>query len=189
MKRIISLAMAFSLLFSLNSCFGEFALVRKVYKWNDSVVNNDLAKTLLFYGLNIIPVYSIAGSIDYFILNLIEFWSGSNPLAMAPGEVEKDTMNIDGEDYTVYASYNRFDIEDANGNKITSLSFCPESNTWSKIDEQEETPLVQYISIDGSSEALVFQNGEAVASFDLDQYYSKSDVSAKLKEATLSTCD
>ena len=107
---------------------------------------------------------------------------------MAPGEVEEGTMNIDGEEYKVFASQNRFDIQDADGSTITSLVFSPESNTWSKTEHNQEVPLVQYISIDGSNEALVFQEGEAVASFNLEENYSKEEVSTKLHEATLSAC-
>lgn len=61
-------------------CFGKFALTRKVYGWNDSL-GNKFVKTLVFWGLIIVPVYEIAGAADYFILNLIEFWTGSNPVA------------------------------------------------------------------------------------------------------------
>lgn len=188
MKKIINLFLAGTLLFSLSSCFGDFALTKKVYKWNDSVVNDKMAKTLLFYGLNIIPVYSVAGTIDFFILNFLEFWNGSNPMAMAPGEIEEGEMSIDGEDYTVIASQNRFDFKDAEGVLVKSVVFNPESNTWSKLENATETPLVQYISIDGSDEALVFKNGEAAASFDLSKQYSREEVSTKLHEASLSAC-
>jgi len=163
-------------------------LVRKVYKWNDTVVENKIAKTLIFYGLNIIPVYGIAGAIDYFILNLLEFWSGSNPMAMGPGELEEGKMTIDGEEYIVIASQNKFDIKNSEGMLVNSLVFSPESNTWSKVEGNVETPLVQYISIDGSDEALVFQGGEAVASFNLDEQYSIEEVSTKLQKASLSAC-
>jgi len=188
MKRIINLVLAGSLLFSVTSCFGEFALVRKVYDWNEDVVDNKFAQTLLFYGLNIIPVYGIAGAVDFYILNLIEFWSGSNPMAMAPGEMEEGQMSIDGEDYTVIASQNRFDIKDSEGALVKSVVFSPETNTWSKVEDATETPLVQYISIDGSDEALVFEDGEAVASFNLAKQYTRKEVSIKLHEASLSAC-
>lgn len=61
-------------------CFGKFALTRKVYGWNDGL-GNKFVKTLVFWGLIIIPVYELAGAADYFIFNLLEFWTGSNPVA------------------------------------------------------------------------------------------------------------
>ncbi len=188
MKKIINLVLAGSLLFSVTSCFGEFALVKKVYKWNEDVVDNKFAQSLLFYGLNIIPVYGLAGAVDLYILNLIEFWSGSIPMAMAPGETEEGQMSIDGEDYTVIASQNRFDITDAEGDLVKSLVFNPKTNTWSKVEKATETPLVQYISIDGSNEALIFEEGEAVASFDLEQQYTRKEISTRLQESSLSAC-
>jgi len=109
-------------------------------------------------------------------------------MAMAPGETEEGQMSIDGKDYTVMASLNRFDIKDSEGELVKSLVFNPESNTWSKVEDAKETPLVQYISIDGSNEALVFQDGDAVASFDLSKQYTSSEVSSKLHESSLSAC-
>lgn len=61
-------------------CFGKFALTRKVYGWNDSL-GNKFVKSIVFWGLQIIPVYGIAGFADMFILNVLEFWTGSNPVA------------------------------------------------------------------------------------------------------------
>lgn len=63
-----------------SGCFGKFALTRKVYGWNDTL-GNKFVKTLVFWGLIIIPVYELAGAADYFIFNLLEFWTGSNPMA------------------------------------------------------------------------------------------------------------
>ncbi len=42
--------------FSISStgCFGEFALTRKVYSFNDGLGNN-FVKTIVFYAMNIVP--------------------------------------------------------------------------------------------------------------------------------------
>ncbi|MFN3875083.1 MAG: DUF3332 family protein, partial [Flavobacteriales bacterium] len=72
MKKLAKPAMFIGLLslgFAQTGCFGEFALVRKVYNWNDSM-SNKFVKTLLFYAMNIIPVYGVAALIDFVILNL-----------------------------------------------------------------------------------------------------------------------
>jgi hypothetical protein len=70
------------------SCFGGFQTTRKVYQWNEGVSGNKFVNNLVFYGLNIIPVYPVAGTLDLFIFNLIEFWTGSNPMALNEGEFE-----------------------------------------------------------------------------------------------------
>jgi len=86
-NRIVSfgLVLLFALAASpLSGCFGKFALTQKVYKWNNSL-GNKFVKTLVFWAFCIIPVYEVVvGFLDPVIFNLIEFWSGSNPLAMGP---------------------------------------------------------------------------------------------------------
>ncbi len=66
-------------------CYGKFALTRKLYDWNGSL-GNKFVNTLVMWVLMIIPVYGVVTFIDGFILNLIEFWSGSNPLATVDHE-------------------------------------------------------------------------------------------------------
>lgn len=94
-KPIVTLAVFGVLLGSTANCFGKFSLIRKVYQFNDSInvgggLVNRFVKTLVFYVLNFIPVYGIAGLVDVVILNLIEFWTGSNPLAL--GEFDEKGM-------------------------------------------------------------------------------------------------
>lgn len=67
-------------LVSASGCYGQFALTRKLYTWNGSFGSKFLS-TLLMWVMMIIPVYEVVGLIDLWILNLIEFWTGSNPLA------------------------------------------------------------------------------------------------------------
>ncbi len=64
-------------------CMGSFVLTRKLYAWNESFTDSKMVNNLVFWGLNILPVYSLAVAGDAVILNLIEFWSGSNPLGDA----------------------------------------------------------------------------------------------------------
>lgn len=61
------------------SCFGRFQLVRNVYEANASVKDKYVrsAVTWLFV---IVPVYGLAGLVDFVVLNVIEFWQGKNPM-------------------------------------------------------------------------------------------------------------
>jgi hypothetical protein len=65
----------------LSGCYGKFALTKKLYDWNGSFGNKFLS-TVIMWVFMIIPVYGVCTFIDGFVLNLIEFWTGSNPLAM-----------------------------------------------------------------------------------------------------------
>jgi hypothetical protein len=114
---------------SLTGCFGEFALTRKLYEWNDDVSSEKFVKTLVFYGLNIIPVYSIVGMADIVIFNLIEFWTGSNPISMTEGEHEYQFVEINGSTFQMHASKNMMEISRLNdGNMEHCVTFTFDQN-------------------------------------------------------------
>jgi hypothetical protein len=118
--------------FTQVGCFGKFALTRMIYEWNDSLGNNFL-KSLVMWVLIIIPVYAIAGFVDIVLLNLIEFWSGSNPLAMKEGEVEKQLLTKCGVTYELTATKNSFHVKQLDGieaGREVSLLYSPENGKW-----------------------------------------------------------
>lgn len=83
--------------------------------------------------LFIIPVYWLAAFIDIAILNLIEFWTGSNPISMKPGEMERQLVVKDGETFEITATQNRFDIVQISGEKAgraVALRFDTKSSNW-----------------------------------------------------------
>jgi hypothetical protein len=82
MKKRVLLPVSLALLTTLGTaCFGQFAATRMVYRWNGGITNSKFVHTLVLYAFIILPVYSIAGALDFFILNVIEFWTGNNLLA------------------------------------------------------------------------------------------------------------
>ncbi len=124
-------------------CFGEFAIVRKVYTWNKDVSSSKFVQTIVFWAFSIIPVYNIAGFLDVVIFNLIEFWSGSNPMAMKDGQIEKNIVKgKDGKSYEITATKNRFDIKEVNGTKVQSMLFNPEEGSCSVIVNGKLSKLV-----------------------------------------------
>ncbi len=64
-------------------CYGKFALVSKLHAWNGSL-GSKVAQQFVFWAFLILPVYGACMFVDAVILNLIEFWSGKNPLAELP---------------------------------------------------------------------------------------------------------
>jgi hypothetical protein len=62
-------------------CFGKFQLTRKLYDINQSIDDKYVrsAATWIF----VIP-YALTGILDLVIFNVIEFWTGENPVASAP---------------------------------------------------------------------------------------------------------
>lgn len=153
MKKTIINSVAILLLsvFSFGSvgCFGNFSLTRKVYTWNEGIGGDDLmgrfVKTLVFYGMCIIPIYGVAGLVDVVILNLVEFWTGSNPVAMKAGEVEQRVINHNGIKYEVTATQNNFHIvplEGVDKGKVTDLTFDPATQSWTVSNEKGSQKIV-----------------------------------------------
>ena len=64
-------------------CFGKFQLTRKVYDINQSIDEKYIrsAATWIFV---IAQVYTVAALLDLIVFNVMEFWSGENPVASAP---------------------------------------------------------------------------------------------------------
>lgn len=66
-------------------CYGKFALTQKLYGWNGSL-GNKFVNTIVLWAFIILPVYEVCAFVDFVALNLIEFWSGTNPLAQLDHE-------------------------------------------------------------------------------------------------------
>ena len=80
---LVVTALASSMLFS--SCIGSFGLFNRLLDWNKNI-DNKFVNELVF--VVFLPVYSVAMLADGLVLNSIEFWSGTNPVADA-GTVKK----------------------------------------------------------------------------------------------------
>ena len=64
-------------------CFGKFQLTRKVYDINQSIDEKYVrsAATWIFV---IVQVYTVAALVDLIVFNVMEFWTGENPIASGP---------------------------------------------------------------------------------------------------------
>ena len=126
-------------------CLGSFAITKKLYRWNQSATGNKYLDNGVFWVLNIIPVYEIVVFVDVVILNLVEFWSGSNPMAMAPGEIEKGIVKgNDGNTYEMTVTQNKYEMVALTGNhkgEKSSLFYTPATQTWSIAKNNETRPL------------------------------------------------
>ncbi len=89
-KSLIALALAAA--FTLTACYGSYSLTNKLYKWNGTLGNKWLNSCVHFI-LWVIPVYEICiGLVDGLVLNTVEFWTGSNPIASNDTYFEKDAQ-------------------------------------------------------------------------------------------------
>ena len=74
----------------LSGCYGKNACFNKLHDWNGTLGDkwiNSIVHFILFW----LPVYGIClFLVDGLVLNTIEFWTGSNPLASGDSYFEKD---------------------------------------------------------------------------------------------------
>jgi hypothetical protein len=121
-KVLVSVMLALVLLSVSTSCYGKFELSRKVYKWNGSL-GNKFVKTAVMWGLWVVPVYEVAGMADLWILNVIEFWTGSNPMALKASDKELQQVKMDDKDFIISATKNRMDIENKETGETVALFY------------------------------------------------------------------
>ena len=94
-----------------------------------------------FIGLNIVPVYWVASFADVLVLNSIEFWTGSNPVA-ASNEV-KVVKNNAGENVQISAIENGYSL--TNGTNELQLIYNEAEMTWNAVYENQSTEIVKII--------------------------------------------
>ena len=126
-KRYLSVAVVLTLLasFTFTSCIGSFALSNKLLSWNKQI-GNKFVNELVFFCFWILPVYEVTGLADILVLNSIEFWSGSNPVAQGRSVIDgadgRYLVDCDGKGYTITSE---------NDGSVVRLDFDAEDNSWS----------------------------------------------------------
>lgn len=133
----------------LSGCYGSFSLTSKLHQWNGSV-GNKFVNELVFLAFVIVPVYEVTAFIDAVVLNTIEFWSGSNPMAMKEGEKEQKVVEINGKQYRLTAQKNKMTVEDLQKGKIeTEMIFNEADNSWYLVKGKKLQKLVNVEMKDG----------------------------------------
>lgn len=113
--------------FVTTSCIGSFSLTNKLLSWNKQV-GNKFVNELVFFAFWILPVYEVSCLADVLVLNSIEFWSGSNPVAQGRTVIEGQ----DGR-YLVDCDATGYTITSENDGSVVRLNFEEENKTWSVV--------------------------------------------------------
>ncbi|HPF09737.1 MAG TPA: DUF3332 domain-containing protein, partial [Candidatus Cloacimonadota bacterium] len=158
--KLTSMALIVVLLaIGLSGCFGNFAATRKVYDFNKSF-GDKWVNQIMFWVLSWIPVYGVAGTADVLIFNTVEFWTGSNPLAMAPGEEVIKYASENGKDLKITIRQNQIHVEDlANPGQDLALQYKPFEKSWYY---QTEEGLVKIATISQDQASFFRPNGKAL---------------------------
>jgi len=138
---------------SVGGCYGSYALFNAVHKWNGSIGNKWINSVvhLVFW---IIPVYGICTFADFILFNTIEFWTGSNPIAM--GDTYQET---DGKGNKVYAVKNpdgtlSVSLTDVAGNKADFM-LVRDENVIRVVNTEGEVIATQIVDKEGEVVAQV----------------------------------
>lgn len=142
--------------FLFSSCIGSFGLHSKLLSWNEGI-GNKFVNELVYLAFNIIPVYGICYLADALVINSIEFWSGSNPMASI-GEVKK----VKGENgnYLVETLENGYSITKEGEKATMDLIYNKEANTWNVVADGESTEILK-MNNDGTAQ-MYLPNGETM---------------------------
>jgi hypothetical protein len=159
---------AFLFTSTLQSCIGSFNLTKKVYEFNKGV-GDKWIQELVFLLFVILPVYEVALLIDGVILNLIEFWTGSNPMSMNEGEIEiQYKKGIDGNMYQLTATKNKFhvlQIDGADKGKEMAFVYNPENTSWS-LEQNGTATLISTVNFNENGLAdnytIFYQDGSSI---------------------------
>ncbi len=126
-KKYLTVAVALALVGSLtfSSCIGSFSLTKKLMAFNNQI-NTKFVNELVFFAFWIIPVYEVTALSDILVINSIEFWSGSNPVA-------KGSKVIEGQDgkYLVECDGKGYTITSENDGSVARLDFNQDDRSWS----------------------------------------------------------
>jgi hypothetical protein len=163
MKKKIFICGALSMTLLSTSCLGSFSAFNSLRDWNDGVTDNKFLDNLIFWALNIVPVYGLFILGDLVFFNVLEFWTGDNPIAMAEGEEEVQYANVKGQDVKMTATKNHFTVEVLSGeNKGETLEmvYTSENKTWNAIGG--DGGLIKLASIKDGFYMVHTPNGESI---------------------------
>ncbi len=153
-KKYLSVALVIALAGSMmmSSCIGSFSLTNKLLDWNHQI-GSKFVNELVFIAFWIVPVYEVSALADVLVINSIEFWSGSNPIAsgkkVIDGENGRYLVECDGKGYTI--------TSETDGS-IVRLDFDDDDNSWSVNLNGESHKFMTFI--DDTHVKMIAPDGE-----------------------------
>ena len=150
--KVAAIVLSGSLLFS--SCVGSFGLFNRLSSWNQSL-GSKFVNELVFIALNIVPAYGVCYAADALVINAIEFWTGSNPMANA-GDVR--TIKGENANYMVENLENGYSITKEGETESLNLVYDEATNTWNAVADNGESHELVKMNNDGTAD-LFLQDG------------------------------
>ena len=145
-KKTILATLLSGVLLSQTACLGSFALTVKVYEFNNELTDNKFINNLVFWIVGG-PVYGFTTTVDVVFFNLIEFWTGSNPIAYAPMEPGEDRLAFEGRDFKVNRTAGRVVMEEMKGETVVKelvMSYNLLENAWYMEQGEQKIKMFSY---------------------------------------------
>jgi hypothetical protein len=146
-----------------SGCIGSFALTNRLLDWNRGL-GNKWVSWLVFAIFFIIPVYPIVwGLVDLWVINSIEFWTGSAPFAKKdlPDGGQVITERTEDPNVARLAHHN------AEGELVSELYIRREGDEKMTMLDREGRAVA---TVQGSNKIkMVKPDGEAISSLDATQ--------------------
>ena len=166
-KTLKSLTLLMAGTMAVSSCIGSFGLFNKVLGWNKQATGNKFLNWLIFIVIS--PAYVLCGVADMIVINSIEFWSGTNPLAENIGKTE-NIMGSDGKLYAVTTLEDGYEVKAPDG-KIVNFKHNAEDDSWSMIQDGKTTKLLR-IKDKETAEIYLKDGGRMDVSLDQQGMYN-----------------
>lgn len=161
-KLFTSSILLITILFSttLQSCLGSFAATNGLISWNRKATDNKFVNQLIFWVLAIIPVYDIVVLGDLIVFNLLEFWTGDNPIAMNDDDSQSQFITYNGKNYEIIATKNKMTFKDEQGKIISKLIYDQNDASWSLSQNNQIQKLVSFENLNINEAQFRIHNPE-----------------------------
>lgn len=141
--------MAGAVLYS--SCIGSYSLFNSYAKWQCNMSGSKFLNAVV--GFVLMPIVGpICLVVDSLVLNTIEFWSGSNPMAANVGKTQQ-VLGKDGRYYAVTILKNGYEVKAPTG-ELSYFIYNEAENSWSFQQNGETRELFRF-NADGTITTMV----------------------------------
>lgn len=153
-KNLKSSALFMAGALALSSCVGTFSLTHRLAAWNTHATKEKFLNEIIFIFIS--PAYAITGVVDALVINSMEFWSGSNPLARNAGKTQT-IMGQDGRYYAVKTLKDGYEIKKPDG-EVMKFLYDNTTDSWSQVVNGKTTEIFRF-NDDGTIQATLPQGG------------------------------
>lgn len=147
-RRIKAAALIMAGALITSSCVGSFQLTHRLALWNKNATKEKFLNEIIF--ILISPAYPVCAVADALVVNTMEFWSGTNPLADRVG-TKRNVQGKDGRYYAVTTKRYGYEVKTPDGETIR-FTYDKKTDSWSQQQRGKKTEIFRF-NADGTIQA------------------------------------